>query len=87
MFYTYILYSKTRDKYYVGSTSDLKNRLKKHNTNHSDFTGHTGDWIVAWSEVFKTRTEAILKERQVKSWKSRLMIEKLIATTTHIDLS
>ncbi|WP_412466210.1 GIY-YIG nuclease family protein [Pedobacter sp. KLB.chiD] len=49
MFYTYILYSKTRNKYYVGSTNDLTNRLKKHNTNHSGFTGHTGDWCVVWS--------------------------------------
>jgi predicted GIY-YIG superfamily endonuclease len=27
MFYLYILYSKTRDKYYVGSTGDLEYRL------------------------------------------------------------
>ncbi|WP_293743806.1 GIY-YIG nuclease family protein [uncultured Pedobacter sp.] len=87
MFYTYILYSKTRNKYYVGSTSDLQNRLKKHNTNHPGFTGHTGDWCVVWSEVFETRTEAILKEKQIKSWKSRLMIEKLIASARSINLS
>ncbi|MFD2583391.1 GIY-YIG nuclease family protein [Pedobacter vanadiisoli] len=56
MFYAYILYSAVRNKYYVGSTSNLQNRLKKHNTNHSGFTGHTGDWRIVWSEVFETRT-------------------------------
>ncbi|GGH16702.1 GIY-YIG nuclease family protein [Pedobacter zeae] len=69
MFYAYILYSAARNKYYVGSTSNLQNRLKKHNTNHSGFTGHTGDWRIVWSEVFATRTQAILKEKEIKNWK------------------
>ncbi|MBB6238446.1 putative endonuclease [Pedobacter sp. AK013] len=84
MFYTYILYSKIRDKYYIGSTVNLTERLKKHNTNHSGFTGHTGDWRIVWSEVFDTRTQAILKEKEIKNWKSRLMIEKLIAKYINI---
>ncbi|MCX2433503.1 GIY-YIG nuclease family protein [Pedobacter sp. GR22-10] len=46
MFYAYILYSQTRNKYYVGSTSNLKARIIKHNTNHPGFTGHTGDWQI-----------------------------------------
>jgi len=84
MFYAYILYSAVRNKYYVGSTSNLQNRLKKHNTNHSGFTSHTGDWRIVWSEVFETRTQEILKEKEIKNWKSRLMIEKLIAKYINI---
>ncbi|MCX2493996.1 GIY-YIG nuclease family protein [Pedobacter sp. PF22-3] len=80
MFYTYILYSKDRNKYYVGSTSDLQNRLKKHNTNHSGFTGHTGDWYIVWFETFDNLRDARLKEKQIKNWKSRVMIEKLISS-------
>ncbi|MGM9474880.1 GIY-YIG nuclease family protein [Pedobacter sp. GSP4] len=80
MFYTYILYSKTRNKYYVGSTVDLVERLKKHNSNHSGFTGHTGDWCVVWYETFNNKREAIIKEKLIKNWKSRLMIEKLISS-------
>jgi len=78
MFYTYILYSKIRNKYYIGSTVNLTERLKKHNTNHAGFTGHTGDWCVVWSAVFQTKKEAILEEKRIKNWKSRVMIEKLI---------
>ncbi|SDC54558.1 GIY-YIG nuclease family protein [Pedobacter soli] len=87
MFYAYILYSDTRNKYYVGSTSSLQDRLKKHNTNHSGFTGHTGDWRIVWSEIFETRTLAILKEKEIKRWKSRLMIEKLIASAKDIKIT
>ncbi|MFN9116147.1 MAG: GIY-YIG nuclease family protein, partial [Bacteroidota bacterium] len=34
-YYTYILYSVQRDRYYIGSTGDhLEERLRRHNTNH-----------------------------------------------------
>ncbi|SFA50960.1 putative endonuclease [Pedobacter suwonensis] len=80
MFYAYILYSKTRDKYYIGSTINLTERLKKHNTNHAGFTGHTGDRCIVWFEAFDNLRDARLKERQIKNWKSRIMIEKLISS-------
>jgi len=32
MYFTYIIYSKSKDKYYVGYTHDLKLRLERHNT-------------------------------------------------------
>ncbi len=45
--YTYILHSQQIDKYYIGSTSaSLEERLKKHLTNHSGFTGKVKDWKV-----------------------------------------
>jgi putative endonuclease len=78
MFYAYILYSTIRDKYYIGSTINLTERLKKHNTNHAGFTGHTGDWCIVWSETFGNLKDARLKENRIKKWKSRIMIEKLI---------
>ena len=81
MFYAYILYNKIRNKYYVGSTSNLVERLKKHNTNHSGFTGDTGDWIIVWKQFFENKSDAMKKEKQIKSWKSRMLIEKLIDTT------
>ena len=80
MFYLYILYSKTRDKYYVGSTGDLENRLKTHNSNHSGFTGYTGDWIIVHKELFESREEAYSRERTIKRWKSRKLIEKLVSS-------
>ena len=80
MFYLYILYSKIRDKYYVGSTADLAGRLKTHNTNHSGFTGRTGDWEIVYQETFETKEEAYARERAVKKWKSRKLIERLISS-------
>ena len=78
MYFTYILYSAIKDKYYVGSCQDVNERLRKHNTNHSGFTGKTGDWIIKWIEEHANKTDALKREKQIKAWKSRKMIEKLI---------
>ena len=77
-FYVYILYSASRDKFYVGYTSDLIERLKKHNSKHKGFTGSETDWKIIYTETFDTKAEAIKRERQIKSWKSRIKMEKLI---------
>jgi putative endonuclease len=52
--------------------------LIKHNTNHSGFTGKVGDWVIKWTEEHPTKTEALNREKQIKAWKSRKIIEKLI---------
>ena len=78
MHFVYILYSLIRDKYYVGSCEDVNKRLIKHNTNHSGFTGKTGDWSIKRTEEHPDRSSALKRENQIKGWKSRKMIEKLI---------
>jgi putative endonuclease len=78
MFHFYILYSKVIDKFYIGHTSDIIERVRKHNTNHKGFTGHNNDWELVYSEEFNTKTDAYARERQVKSWKSSLRIKDLI---------
>jgi putative endonuclease len=79
MCFTYILYSTTLDKYYVGFTcDDLEERLRKHNSHHKGFTGKTNDWKLVYFESFKTKEEAYARERQIKGWKSRQMIASLI---------
>jgi putative endonuclease len=74
----YILYSKNIDRYYIGSTSNLEERLRKHNSKHRGFTGKASDWEVVYLEDFDTIHEAQSREKQIKSWKSRKEIEKLI---------
>jgi putative endonuclease len=79
LFYTYILYSTTRNKYYVGYTGDdLQERLRKHNSNHKGFTGKVGDWKIVHTEVYNSKSEAFAREREIKSWKSKARIEILI---------
>ena len=77
---TYILFSSHRNKYYIGQTCDeLAERIRRHNSNHSGFTGKTGDWRLVYQKKFNTKIESLYYEREIKKWKSRKRIEELIA--------
>ena len=77
MYYTYILYSASLNKYYIGFTSDvLDSRIQKHYSNHNGFTGGKGDWKIVYSETYSTEIEAMGRERQIKKWKSRILKNK-----------
>ncbi len=75
----YILFSVALNKYYIGYTEDMAERLRKHNSNHKGFTGGYGDWEVKYKEVKETKYLAVKREKEIKGWKSRVMIERLIA--------
>ncbi len=75
----YILYSQIKQKYYVGFTGDaIAERLRKHNSNHSGFTGSANDWQLIYSENFDHKADAIRREKEIKGWKSRSRIMKLV---------
>ena len=79
LFYTYILFSASLDKFYIGSTGDsLIERIRKHNTNHGGFTARANDWELLYSEEFLDKTLALKREKEIKSWKSRKRIQCLI---------
>ena len=78
-YYVYIIYSKTVDKYYVGSSSNLEDRLRRHNSAHRGFTGIAQDWVFVFKEAFLSNTEALKREKEIKSRKSRKYIEALIS--------
>ena len=85
-FIVYILYSVHRDRYYVGFTGDdMNSRLHKHNSNHKGFTGKEADWKVVYIETYDLKGSAMKREKEIKGWKSRRMIEKLIGLG-HPDL-
>jgi len=85
-FHVYILFSSIADKYYVGFTGDdLAERLRKHNSNHKGFTGKFNDWKIIYAEIFDNKPDALKRESEIKNWKSRIKVEKLIGLV-HPDL-
>ena len=79
MFCCYILYSDTLEKYYIGSTSDLKGRFRRHLSNHKGYTGTKTDWQIKWAQIYETKRETLNAGKLIKTWKSRVKIEELIA--------
>ena len=80
-FYLYILRSQTSGRFYVGQTQDVVARLAYHNANYSKSLKNRGPWELLYTETFATRSDATRRERQIKSWKDRKLIGKLVSAS------
>jgi putative endonuclease len=78
MFHFYILWSESRQRFYVGHSAVLDDRLLRHNDGRSKATKGGEPWILAYTEEFSTRQQAISRELEIKSWKSATRIRELI---------
>ncbi len=78
MYSVYIIYSQKLDKYYIGFSADVQDRLKKHNANSKGFTNLGKPWILMHSEHYGSKKEAMEREKQLKNWKNRERLEALI---------
>ena len=88
MFYTYVLYSKKFNKIYVGYTANLEDRFKSHNQLATKgYTVKFRPWIIAFHEEFETKSEAIKREKQLKSSQGRKYIWDRLAADGLISVS
>jgi len=72
----YILYSKKLDRFYIGQTKDLNERLLLHTEKQFEdsFTSRANDWKLFHSIPCNSRTQAIQIESHIKKMKSRKYI-------------
>lgn len=68
MYYVYIL--KCRDKtLYTGSTNDLENRLKAHNTGKgAKYTRGRGPVEIVYQETYPDKSTALKREAKIKRY-------------------
>ena len=78
MFHTYVLCIQTSGRYYIGSTDNLEQRLVFHNTSKTKYTRGKGPWEIVRSEPHGSRSETVTREREIKGWKSRPYMEKML---------
>ena len=68
MFYTYILRSLSHpDQRYIGSTSDLKSRLIKHNSGEVPHTSKFKPWKIEAYFAFENNEKAVAFEAYLKT--------------------
>ena len=85
MFWVYILFSTRIQKTYVGFTSNLELRIASHNEfGKKDWTSKHRPWTLIHSEIFDSKTEAMAREKFLKSGKGRVWIKELL-TSKNID--
>ncbi|MBA3047453.1 GIY-YIG nuclease family protein [Patescibacteria group bacterium] len=66
MYYVYILKSLKDKKLYIGFTSDLNKRFKEHIEGKVESTKNRRPLVLVYYEAYKTKEDAIERERQLK---------------------
>ena len=84
-FYVYILQSLKDFSFYIGQCDDLDFRMSKHFDGQSTYTSSKGPWRLVYFEVYKSRSEAIIRERQLKRTKSSRYLKWLIENWKKFD--
>ncbi len=82
MFATYILFSDKLNKRYVGSSKNPYQRLEQHNQGRTTFTSRGVPWILKYIEYYETRTEAVARERVLKTGVGRVFLNRLFEEKT-----
>lgn len=77
MFLVYILYSNTKEKFYIGQTNDINNRLKGHNNGQSLSTKSGIPWKVIYTIQLNSRSEAITLETKIKKRGAKRYLEDI----------
>ncbi len=78
MFYVYILKSEKFDKFYIGYTSNLEDRINRHKHGRSKYTSSILPVDLIYFETFETKSLALKREKEIKRYKSHKYIQKLI---------
>ena len=69
-FHTYVLQNQ-QNRLYVGSTGNLAERLERHAAGDSRWTSKRGPWRLVYSEEHVSRSEAMRREKYLKSGSGR----------------
>ncbi len=77
--FVYALYNREHKKIYVGQTEDLEERLLAHKEKRfkNSYTSRfDGNWELIYQEEVSTRTGALRREKQLKSYQGRQFIKQ-----------
>ena len=75
VYYVYILYSDSLIKYYSGQTSNLEDRLIRHNSGREKYTRKGTPWELVWNTSVLTRSEAVQLEQKIKKRGAKRFLE------------
>lgn len=80
-YFVYAIYNRKHDKIYIGQTENLEERLRLHNDKsfkNSYTSKFDGGWELIYKEEKESRSKALLREKQLKSYRGREFIRKQI---------
>jgi len=78
MFIVYILRSRKSNRYYIGHTSNIEDRLRTHNAGKVKSTKAYVPWELVYAEEYLSKSEAFKREMQIKKYKSGEAFKSLL---------
>ncbi|EFQ79234.1 GIY-YIG nuclease family protein [Algoriphagus machipongonensis] len=78
-FFVYIIYSPLTDRFYIGQTQNLQERLDQHNTGYfkNAHTHSASDWEFYHTIACQSRKQAVRIESHIKKAKKRKYLHDL----------
>lgn len=80
MWYVYVLRSMKTGMWYTGSTNDLRKRFSAHNRLENRSTRHGAPWTLIYYEASRSREDARLREKYLKSGMGKRYIKNRLKT-------
>jgi putative endonuclease len=78
LYKVYILKSLKNNRHYIGVTSDLTDRIKRHNGGQNPSTKSGCPWRLIYTEDYLDKQSAWQRERQIKRYKGGGAFKRLV---------
>jgi len=75
--WVYVLKNES-GRWYIGQTSNLEARLKRHNDQKVKSTKNRGHWNIIYKEELLTRAQALKREEYLKSGAGRKFLKEIL---------
>ena len=89
MYYVYVLKSLKDGNLYIGYSSDLKERLRDHNSNPKtdSYTFRHRPWSLVYYEAFSSKRDAVNREKKLKEHGSskHLLLQRIHSSITGLE--
>ena len=76
-YWVYVLRSQSTNRRYVGQTDGLQRRFERHNKGLVFATAPYRPWDLIHSEEYATRSQAMQRERALKSGQGRQFLDRM----------
>ena len=67
MYFVYIIFSTSHNRYYIGQTQDFDDRIVRHNSGYEKSTSPYRPWVLQCLIAKASRSEAMLLEKKLKN--------------------
>ena len=78
MNFVYILWSEVAQRFYIGQTTDVQERLKRHSAGWEKATKPYKPWKLIWTAAKESKSEAVILERKLKNLSQARLVQFIL---------